>query len=100
MTKVFLNSGLVGSLFISIFPFVVHIYISEKYGRTGWFPDRGLMENFLKFICLYVFSPESLLQATGVHRICNGSSTSSCQQSSTDCKPSSPFERGKNASFI
>lgn len=45
-----LNSGLVGSLLTILFPFVVHLGISKKYGRTYWLSDRVLMENFLKFI--------------------------------------------------
>lgn len=55
-----LNSGLVGSLLTIIFPFVVHLDISKKYGRTDWLPDRVLMENFLKFIWLYIFSLKTL----------------------------------------
>lgn len=55
-----LNSGLVGSLLPILFPFVVHLDISKKYGRTDWLPDRVLMENFLKFIWLYIFSLKTL----------------------------------------
>lgn len=55
-----LNSSLVGSLLTILFPFVVHLDISKKYGRTDWLPDKVLMENFLKFIWLYIFSLKTL----------------------------------------
>jgi len=95
-----LNSGLVGSLLTILFPFVVHLDISKKYGGTGWLPDRVLMENFLKFIWLYIFSPETLPQATSVQSTCHGSSIFSCQHNGITCKPSACLKKGENASFI
>lgn len=55
-----LNSSSVGSLCTILFPFVVHLDILKKYGRTDWLPDRVLMENFLEFIWLYIFSLKTL----------------------------------------